>query len=245
MQNGNSKPEGALDARNHSAQTGQSPNNNTPKQDPAEVKATPPLSDSLPAPPVQEKAAEPAFTGPITPESATPAELLTAVTTANQAVGQLRPDEFTALCDLGHAVALVENSKEPKAAELRLAATSILRHASSPQRRQRIGYFSHAWLFDPRRPANRSGVWLVGKVESVDTLKTPQGNLTKSVIAVQGQKGKSNISVLSVERPNYGVDDMAGVLGTIVTKPATRLHWYKDAEPLVVISGVAIKLPEN
>ena len=211
----------------------------------------PPTPVAPPAPPKQQAPAPPAeipFDGPITAEkTVTRAELEAALKIAKEAVtkkpSEVSAEEFKALCDLGHAVALVEDSSGPQASQLRREAAELLRSATSPHRREKLGYYAYVWLFDNRRPPDRPGVWLVGRVEKINPLKTARGNLTESRIAVRGNKETATISVLSVERPGYHVGDIAGILGTIVTEPTTHLAWYTGAEPRVVLSGVAMGLP--
>lgn len=192
--------------------------------------------------------AEIPFSGPVTAQkNVTPAELGAALSVAKEAVAkkpsEVSPEEFKALCDVGHAVVLVENPSGPQAGELRRTATGLLRSATAPSRREKLGYYAHVWLFDNRRPPDRPGVWLVGRVEKIGTLKTARGNLVETRIAVRGSKETASISVLSVERPDYHVGDTAGILGTIVTEPSTHLPWYTGSEPRVVLSGVAVGLP--
>jgi hypothetical protein len=158
---------------------------------------------------------------------------------------EVSPGEFKALCDLGNAVALVEDPAGPRSGELRRTAAVLLRNASAAPRREKVGYYAHVWLFDNRRPPDRPGVWLVGRIEQIAPLKTAKGNLVETRIAVRGKTETATISVLSMERPDYRVGDTAGILGTIVTEPSTNLPWYTGAEPRVVLSGVALGLPGN
>ncbi|MCE9551834.1 MAG: hypothetical protein K8T91_00435 [Planctomycetes bacterium] len=210
---------------------------------PAPVESAPSPKLEAPAPP-----AEIPFTGPVSAQKiVTPAELGAALTIAKEAVAkkpsEVSPEEFKALCDVGHAVALVADPSGAEASELRRTAAGLLGSATAPTRREKLGYYAHIWLFDNRRPPDRPGVWLVGRVEKIDTLKTARGNLVESRIAVRGKNEAATVSVLSVERPDYHVGDTAGILGTIVTEPSTQLPWYTGTEPRVVLSGVAIGLP--
>jgi hypothetical protein len=203
----------------------------------------PKLPDA-PAPP-----AELPFTGNLLGESVSPTSLDEAVSEANQAVGQkvepLTPNEFMTLCDLGHAAAVVEDVASDKVVKLRGAAAALIRTAAPQPRRERIASFSYQWLFGKGRPEERTGVWLVGKVERVDKLSTPNGSLVQSVIAVHRQKETAKVTVLSVDQPKYQTGDTAAVLGTIVKQPSKKLPWYTGGEPMLVISGVAIALAER
>lgn len=204
--------------------------------------------DIVDAPPVAPpEPAEVPFDGPVVVKTVTSAQFDAAITTAKSEVDkktqEVSPGEFKALCDLGNAVALVEDPAGPRSGELRRTAAVLLRNASAASRREKLGYYAHVWLFDNRRPPDRPGVWLVGRIEQIAPLKTAKGNLVETRIAVRGKTETATISVLSMERPDYRVGDTAGILGTIVTEPSTNLPWYTGDEPRVVLSGVALGLP--
>jgi len=199
-----------------------------------------------PVPPVEAPPAEIPFSGPLMAQQVTAAELESALSAASKKVGkqpkELAADEFIALCDLGHGVAVVEETADSSGGELRRSAALLLRQASPSARRGVIGIYTHKWLFDSRR--NRPGVWMVGEVEKIQTLKTPKGNLVETVLAVRGKEQTAHISVLTIDRPDYQIGETAGVLGTIVNDPTKRLTWYTGDRPIVVLGGVAISLPQ-
>lgn len=195
-----------------------------------------------PAPPMEVR-----FSGRLTAESVTPKEFETALAAASAALAKspkvITPEQYMSICDLGNAAALLEDSGE-RSNGLRRSAEELLTKASAPDRHSRIESFAGQWLFSGKRAADRPGVWLVGRVEKVGTLKTPQGNLTETVLTLQGKETARRISVVSHQPPELHEGNTAGVLGTIVTDPKQRLPWYTGDEPLVILSGVAVSLSQ-
>ncbi|MCE9545045.1 MAG: hypothetical protein K8T25_05945 [Planctomycetia bacterium] len=214
----------------------------------------PPVTAPPPAPVVTTPPPTPVQPPPAPPESLTAhpipaAELETALAGARSAMAAaedtIKPNVFFALCDLGHAVALVENPQIPPARALKQTAASVLRAAAKPANRELLGTYSHQWLFSGKRPADKTGVLLVGRVDDMGTTQTRVGELTTARVVVIGKAEQTPITVLTRDKPTYRVGDTVAILGSIVDDPAKSLPWYSGTEPKLVLSGLSQRLGDK
>ena len=171
--------------------------------------------------------------------------------------GQIKGSFYLGLCDLGHKVAFAPPDDQVFTELSRSEAAALVRKVSSRRLQARLSGFGVDMLFSEKRPRDKKGIFLVGKTQII----TQYGDLFATEIKIgklnkqTNQKTIKRVVVLSEERPEMNVQQMAGVLGAVVRDPQAKLPGYDpqdDAfsrfeadDTLLVLAGVVTALPED
>jgi len=102
---------------------------------------------------------------------------------------------------------------------------------------QNLKVFGARWIAFPKRPNN--GAVLAGTVESVEQV----GPLYQAKVKQGSAADSPVVTLVSAKDPQVAAGDEVLALGTIVEKPAETIAGYQGADPSVVWSGMALKLP--
>jgi hypothetical protein len=169
--------------------------------------------------------------------------------------GKLSGQFYMGLCELGHKLAFAA-ADDAAATELsRTEAADLVRQLAPRRSQARLSGFGVDMLYSEKRPRDKKGIFLVGKTQLI----TQYGDLYATEIEVRkldkqsGQKTIKRVVVLSEERPELSVHEMAGVLGAVVRDPQAKLPGYDrldDAfsrfqadDTLLVLAGSMTRLP--
>lgn len=106
-----------------------------------------------------------------------------------------------------------------------------------PKRLASIKVFGARWFAFPKRTNN--GVVLAGTVESVDHV----GKLFLAKIMPGENADTAAVTVVSAKDPQLASGDEVLTLGSIVEQPQDQLSGYEGSEPVVVWSGMTLKIP--
>ncbi len=171
--------------------------------------------------------------------------------------GKLSGPFYLTLCDLGHKLAFARGDK-PGAAELsQTEAADLVRQVAPRDALSRLSSFAVDMLYSEKRPPGKKGIFLVGKVQLV----APYGDFFATEIELRkqdktsGQVVSKRVVVLSEQRPQFSVHQMAGVLGAVVREPQAKLPGYDPQDEafgrfqadntLVVLAGIAARVGDE
>jgi hypothetical protein len=160
----------------------------------------------------------------------------------------IAPALFFDMCRLAHLVAFARDDAD---SQNQTEAADLVRQLATPEKHGRLSAFSQQMLFSDKRPKDIKGIFLVGKVLLVVRI----GDVHATEIEVGKEDDSRRLLVLTEERPDVSVHDIAGVLGSVVRDPQSKLPGFDPQDEalertsadntVVILGGVATRLPKE